>query len=291
MAFTKKLIEQSGGPTVSSDGKVVSTYTHKYLCENNGGGYLTLDQVVQRTGFKANQPYADNIAAGIRKVIPTRLFHHDPQYAWTVDVEWSTDVPQAAEDPSDRPVLRRVYASETQRYIFRDSSNNIILNSAGDPPDGGIPVNHHMPAINWKRNEDDSGFSTQRFQTLHGKLNSTSFACCSPGTLILVAEADETYEGKYHFWACNYTMVYNDQGWQPQFVNAGLQELKVVSGTTIKVPILDDQKQPVQNPEPLYGPGANVGKKVPISARPGSCNWITVTYSGTMDFSSLLLPL
>ena len=285
MPFTQTLIEQSANYSVSSDGKITRTYNEKYRCRNDT--LLTLDQVQAASGFVALQVYSGNSLAFCRAVRPNRLFMGPSKFVWELDVEWSSECPQAAENPVNRPVLRRVYSNETQRQIFRNASGQIVLNSAGDPPDGGISVNHHMPAINWKRNEAHAGFSIGTFNQLSGKLNSTSFAGCDPGTLLLIATADEAFESTYHYWSADYTMVYNDQGWQPQFLNAGLQELKTVGGVVVKVPIFDGSSQPVQTPEPL----TTGGVKVPYSSRPSGCNFITVTYSGTFDFSTLGLSL
>ena len=292
MTFKSGLIEDKSDYTITSDGKIVKVYDRVYNCSSNT--LLTLDQVYLNLGILLGSPYPDYAYATCRKASPTRLFHKAPFYDWRVDCQWSTDTTVAAENPTDRPVKRKVQSNETQRYIFRDSDGQIILNAAGDPPDGGIPVNHHMPTVSWQRNEAADTFDIGYFNLLSGKLNSVTFGGWSPETLLLIASAEETWEGKYHFWACNYLMIGNDQGWQPQFLNAGLFQL-IGPGSTmagkLKVRIYESDHTPAEDPRCLYGPGSNIGRQIPLASLPGAGNFIKVKYSGLMDFSSLNLSL
>lgn len=292
MTFTSGLVEDKADFTISSDGKIVKVYSRQYKCQNPA--LLTLDQVCTNLNITLGSPHPDYAFATCRKVQPERLFHKPNNSAWIVNCEWSTDTPIAAEDPTQRPVKRKVQSNETQRYIFRDSDGQIILNAAGDPPDGGIAVNHHMPSVSWQRNESGDTFDIGYFNLLSGKLNSVPFGGWAAETLLLIASAEETFEGKYRYWACNYLMLGNDQGWQPQFLNAGLFYL-VGSGTTmggkLKLRVYGDDNQPSEEPRCLYGAGSQLGNKIPLSALPGAGNFIKVKYSGLMDFSSLNLSL
>lgn len=291
MAFKSVKIAESADFSISSDGKLTKTYHETWRCTDNV--YHTTDDVVLSLGILPGTSFSGYAYATARKVGPKRLFHQNPVFTWDVEIEYSTDTPTAAEDPVARPVKRRVHTTEQQRNIFRDSSNQLILDAAGSPPDGGIPVNHHMPTVVWERNESAASFSMTSFVTLSGTLNSSSYAGCDPKTLLLVATAEETFEGQYHFWKCVYTMMYNDQGWQPQFVNAGLFQLTYTGSTPNGRVRIYDGKEPAQDPQPLYG-ASGAGPKgtvVPIANRPGDCNFITVAYNGLMDHSTLGLSL
>lgn len=291
MAFTAKPIAEEADYEITSDGRLVKTYDEMWLCEDNV--YHTLDDVIVKLNILPGATYAGYNGAFCRKLKPVRLFHLAPAFAWHVGVNYSSDTPKFAENPMDRPVKRKIFSNETQRVIFRDANGDIILNAAGDPPDGGLPVNHHMPTVGWQRNEDDFGFSMFQFAQYSGKLNADTFGGCDPGTLLLIATADETFEANFHFWQCGYTMIFNDQGWQPQFVNAGVYQIVYATGGTRTHKLIrDDDNQPITDPQPLYEIGSpQEGSQVPIFARPNACNFIKVNYSGTMSFDSLSLSL
>ena len=288
MAFQSHLIEDSGGYEVSSDGRLVKTYKRKYRC-SNPGAYLTLDLVAVTLGAVPGSVHPDYPAAQAKKISIDRMFHQTPYYDWEVGIDYSTDTVKFAENPMDRPVKRRVFTTETQRSIFKDRNGNMILDAAGCPFDGGVQVNHHQPTIVWQRNEDNASFDLAGFLSLSGSINSDTFAGCAPETLLLVATADETFENSYQYWACTYTIIYNDLGWQPQPVNAGLYE-RDGSGGLRRIETEDGQ--PAQDPQPLYAASSGTpGKVIPLSGRPASCNFIKVDHASAIGFSSLSLPL
>lgn len=295
MTFTKELIEETADYEITSEGKLVKNYHEKYLCKNPT--YITTDQVYTDAGITFGSAYRNYHLAFTKKVKIDRLFHKDdPNHAWHADYDYSTDVVQFAENPIDRPTKRKIYSTEVQRVIFRDADGQIILNAAGDPPDGGVPVNHHMPTMSWERNEDSATFDIPTFSVLSGKVNSDTFAGFDPGQLLLVASSDESWESTYHFWKSSYVMYGNNQGWQPQFVNAGyFKKIYTTSGGTTTVStkrITGDDGQPVDEPQPLYGfSNPKPGSLVPIANRPDDCNYIKVTYNGSIAFSSLNLSL
>ncbi|WP_010584447.1 hypothetical protein [Schlesneria paludicola] len=282
MSFTPQLIEESGAYEVSSEGRLIKTYKRKYRCSNTGG-FLTLDEAVIALGIIPGTPHPHYPNALARKITNERLFHQDPYYDWEIGIDYTTDMPKFAENPMERPVKRRVFTTETQRSIFKDRNGTLILDSAGCPFDGGVQVNHHQPTIVWQRNESDDTFDLSRFLSLSGSVNSDSFAGCDPETLLLVATSDETFENTYHYWSSTYTIIYNDLGWQPQPVNAGLWQR---DGSNLTRIMLDGE--PAQDPQPLY---ASSGKVIPLSGRPADCNFIKVDHARKIAFSGLALPI
>ncbi|WP_010586412.1 hypothetical protein [Schlesneria paludicola] len=286
MSFFANLIEDTSGYDVTSEGRLVKTYKRKYRC-SNPGGYLNLDEVIVELNILPGNAHPEFPNALVRKISNERMFHQDPYYDWEVGVEYSTETPKFAEDPTERPVKRRVFTTETQRSIFQDRNGKLILDAAGCPFDGGVQVNHHQPTIVWQRNESNDTFNLAQFLALSGCINSDPFAGCDPETLLLVATSDETFESNYHYWASTYTIIYNELGWQPQPVNAGLWQR---DGTNLVRITMDGE--PVQDPQPLYAASSGTpGKVIPLSARPAACNFIKVDHASAIAFSSLSLPL
>ena len=288
MVYEYKKLKERSSRSINSDLLIVTKYQQTWRVSSD---VLVSFQAVRDAldadlGIYPGAQYPDDDWATCGMIDVDRLFHGEGVYTWDCEIEYSTDTPPGVYDPVLAPVKRKVFTNETSRSIFRDKNGDLITDAAGMPFDGGIPVQHHMPTITWQRNELGATFNTANFLALSGTVNSGSFAGCDPGTLLLVATAEEVFAGKFHYWNCQYTITWNDQGWKPQVVNAGLWELDTTGGSP-KLKRIIINGEPAQDPQPL----TTGGVMVPFADRPADCNWITVEYRGEMDFEDLNLPL
>jgi hypothetical protein len=158
----------------------------------------------------------------------------------------------------------------------------MILDAAGSPFDGGVPVTEWLGNISWKRDEVHTSTSMSQAVALSGKINSDVFMGCAIGTLILKVTGEEKWEGTYHFWTFTYEMTYDKAGHDPRPLNAGLW--KKVSGNRVRITEYDGTDS--AQPQPL----TTGGDVIPVASRPGSCNFITVEHHNTLAFATLGLP-
>lgn len=284
MAFSFELKTDTAKFSVNSDGKFIKTYNRMYLCKNETE--LTIDQVCANVGILPGAPFVNWSPATCHLIDPVRLPTVEPHCAWEVSYEWSTDavVPQDSADtaPENRRVKRRTGTSTQQRFILRDRLNKMILDAAGSPYDGGVPVTVYLGTLVFERDETHNSSKMSQAALLSGKLNSTTFMGCAPETLLLEVTGEEKYEGAYHFWTFVYTMTYDKDGWQPQPANAGLYQL--VSGQRTRIEE-NDGTATVQ-PQPLTVSGT----VIPEASRPAACNFIDVDFYPTFNFATLGLP-
>lgn len=290
MSFSVDIIEDSHADTMASDGKPVRTYKRKYLLSSDSGSFVgchaAREGFTSQTGIeKWYSSHPENTGAVCMNVVTTRHSTAPPHQKWDVDVDWTTDAPKMDEqDPALRRWMRKVNTSEQQRHVFRDRDDNLIVDSAGSPFDGGVPVNVRLPTITWTHNVAWSDYDLTRPILLSGRLNSDYFLGCDPGTLLLDVTADEAWEGNdFHYVKETITVTFDPLSWQPKPANAGLFE--IVDGKRERC--TDDTGVPATEPQPLY----ENGSMVPVENRPDDCTFITVQYYYTTAFSDLNLPL
>lgn len=292
MAFTYGLLQDKLSSTLSKDGKPVKVYSRQYLLKSdsvsNQGVEAAEVGFILLSGIARGEPFVDNPGAFCVSIQTTRRKSRPPKQAWDVDCEWTTDAPQIDdEDPSKRRWKRKVGTSEQQRYVFRDKNKKLIVDSAGSPFDGGVPVNVRLFTGVWEHNVLAANYDINRPATLSGKLNSDTFLGCEPGTLLLDVTAEEQEEGKWRFWRETLTLTYDLLGWQPKPANAGLYHINRTKPNSPKRErIKDANNKDAVEPEPLYADGT----VVPFHKRPGDCGFIDVPYYPTMAFSELNIP-
>lgn len=292
MAFTVNfLVDGPNRSMVEADGRVVSEYKRTYLYRTNAATPPTEAAIISDLGIVPGSPYVNDSNATCKGVEishgvgPTKC----PHFARHIAVEWSTTAPlpnNVSTDPTTMRTTWSLSATIQSRYIWRDRNGVLILNAAGQPFDGGIPMAVRLGTAVAKRNITAAGYNKNNVMANSGKLNSATYLGAAPGTLQVDIQAEEKYEGGYHFWAETYQFCYDPEGWQPKVMNAGFFYRDAYDVLTrITNGDLGDTADPtaaVQEPEPL----TDTGGLLPISDRPDLCNFITVDAFDSMAFSS-----
>lgn len=290
MAWWIGLVDFSGKSEVQSDGRCVSSYMRKYLVRTDSPVLLSEGVVAAAVGIVRGSPIAGDTNAICHSVeitpgpVPTR----PPFLAYFATYHFSTAAVAPEEVDDDPTTTRTVWSIAPQiqsRYIIRDRHGKLIVNTAGQPFDGGIPVDVRLGTITATRKKDAAGYDKDAVLRDSGKLNSVTFLGAPPGTVQVDISAAERYEGAYHYWEETYTFCYDPLGWQPKPVSAGFHQLdgggdlqRILNSDLGDTQAPDD---PVQEPEPLDADGA----LVPVDERPDSCVFVEVDYFETMDFA------
>jgi len=293
MAITVEMLEESTSEFIGSDGKPVIEITETYLMQDSTSSRVYINAARLNfhtaTGIIPGAAHASTSIMRYRKVDPKRMATRQPYQQWTVTCTATTDCPLIDDpNPASRRWKRSVTDSDQQRFIFRDRDDKLIVDKAGTPFDGGIPVNVKLITYKWQHNTDWSVYNLGTIGNISGTINSDSFLGKDPYTLMLTYAATEEWEGEYHFASEEFTIIYDPQGWRPKPANAGLYELyssSIYSNATKRRRIKVDGKDAIE-PEPLTTAGA----VIPYTQRPDACNFITVDYYREIAFSDLGLP-
>lgn len=272
--------------SVNSDGKLVKKYHTRYLAGSDVD--LTNDEVFAAIGILPGAPHYIWTNATCNDMKCETILSREPSRWWYVDYDHSTDATVPNDDADTDPALRRVNrsvsSSEQQIFIFQDEDGILILDAAGTPVDGGVPVTDFMGTITWERDETHTSTSMSQAAVLSGKTNLTTFMGCAPNTLMLTVTSKEKWEGNYHFWTFTYTMTYKKDGWQPAPANAGLWQIGY-GGERERIKEPGDDSY-TQEPQPLYADGT----VIPVASRPGACNFLNVLHYPRLEFADLALP-
>ena len=268
MTVTVNLWSEEATSTVNDDGRIVSTYNQVYLVRSDVGTRPYFSAFPGLLGIYPGSPFYEDTNATCRKIHvgPFTEKTRPPWLKWLCSVDWSTDATLNADsstDPTTRRTLWKVRPVIQQRFVIRDSSNNLIVNTAGQPYDGGIPVDVILGTVTASRNVAGAGYDKATTLANSGKVNSVTYLGGAPGTVQVDIEAEEHFEGSYHYWSELYTFTYDKLGHQPKPVSAGFYQRSAVGSSTL-VRIQEDGRD-VLEPEPLDSDGI----LVPISARPG----------------------
>lgn len=279
-------------------GRITSNYTRTYLYKTDAGTRPTDAAIVTDLAIVPGSPHPDDANATCYRVEigpgPERT--RQPHLAYLVKVDWSTLAPvpnTVSTDPTTMRTLWSLSATIQQRYIVRDRNGVMILNSAGQPFDGGIPVAVRLGTAVAKRNITAAGYDQNAVLANSGKLNSATFLGGAAGTIQVDITASEKYEGGYHYWEETFSFAYDPLGWQPKPMNAGFFQRssdpycdglsRIINSDLYGACSGNDPTAPVQEPEPLLISGL----VVPIADRPGSCNFVTVDAYASFDFTTL----
>ncbi len=290
------LLEYRGTSTVQDDGRLVNEYVHTYLFRPDAPQLLTPAEITAAIGIAIGSPYAGDLNAICYKaeVGPGPVMARPPYMCHTVVYNWSTaaplpDAPDST-DPLDRRTLRSLRPAIQSRSIVKDRNGKLIVNTAGDPFDGGIGVDTRIATYVFRRNEPAAGFDPDELVSRSGSVNSTTWKGKEPGTVQVDIEAEEKHEGAYHYWAMTYTFTYDRDGIQPNPANAGFNFLG--SGKKKRITRADEDPATdvdptgfVEEPVPLDADG----DVVPFDQRPDSCIFVEVDYFPEYDFNSFNL--
>ncbi len=288
------LTSQKAKSTIDSDGRIVRNYSHDYLYQTDALSRPTAADIAAHLGIVPGSPYGDDANAIAGAIEISSRMTRIPHLAYDLHVDWSTatTLPLAVDtDPTTMRTLWTIEPTIQSTYIFEDRAKNLILNTAGQPFDGGVPADVRYGTVTATRNINASGYDKTAVLANSGKWNSASYLGAAIETLQVDIKSTETYEGGYHFWKEVYTFTYRPKGIQPRPANVGFyQRTGIGSNDLLHITERDfDGTSPtdnkVQEPEPLDDHGI----LVPISARPGSCKFIVVDFYDSMDFATFAL--
>lgn len=290
MTWYVGLVDFSGESEVQSDGRCVSSYMRKYLVRTTEATWQHEGQVGTALGIARGSPLSSNANAICYKLSigPGPTMTRAPHLAYFATALYSTAANLPEDDDDDPTTTRTKWSIAPQiqsRYVVKDRNDELIVNAAGTPFDGGVPVDVRLGSVTARRNVTAAGYDRDAVLANSGKLNSATYLGGEPGTVQVDISAEEMYEGGYHFWAETYTFSYDPLGWQPKPVNAGFYQLVddvLHEITNADIDVAENPTARVPEPEPLDADGL----LVPHASRPASCTFVEVEYFGDMDFDT-----
>lgn len=296
MAWAIGLVDFSGKSEVQSDGRCVASYMRKYLVRTDAAVMQPESVVAAAVGITRGSPIASdpNAICNSVEITPGPVPTRPPFLAYFATYQFSTATVAPEDDDDDPTTSRTLWSISPQiqsRYVIRDRNGKLIVNTAKQPFDGGIPMDVRLGSATATRRKDAAGYDRSTVLANSGKLNSVTFMGGAPGTVQVDISASERYEGAFHFWEETYTFAYDPQGWQPKPISAGFfQRLSIdpMSPNYDKLKRIinsdigdtNDPTAGVQEPEPLNAAGVIV----PIADRPDACVFVTVELFDEMDF-------
>ncbi len=293
MAIQIGLIAEDSDTTIEGDARIVANYSRTFRLITDSVTRLTEFAIKSAIGISIGSPYPNDWFAtcGSITIGPGPEMTRPPNLAYHVKYTWSTKAvfPNTYEtDPSLVRTRWSLKPSIQTRYVIRDRNSVMILNAAGQPFDGGIPVDVRLGQAVARKYKPSIGYNQNDALANSGKLNSLTFLGGAPKTVQVDIESTEHFEGGYHFWEDQATFAYDPLGWQPKPMNAGFFQKKAGIVERIRNRDVDpattvDPDGLVQEPEPLLTTGAIV----PLGSRPASCNFIEVDAYETIDMNTL----
>lgn len=293
MAWWIGLLEFDWKSTVQNDGRCVSSYMERYLVRTNAAAFQGPASVAAAVGITRGSPYGFDPRAICHElqIAPGPTMTKPPHMAYTVTAQWSTGaaLPAAANDnPTSMRTTWSIAPNIQSRYIIKDKHGKLIVNTAGQPFDGGIPVDVRFGTAKARRNVAAAGYDRDYILAVCGRVNSVAYLGGAPGTVQVDVAANERYEGTFHFWEEEWTFSHDPNGWQPrpasvgffQRQSAGSNDLKRIINSDIDDP--NNPTAPVQEPEPL----TSEGLLAPISGRPDNCAFVEVEYFDEIDMTA-----
>ena len=125
-------------------------------------------------------------------------------------------------------------------------------NSAGDPVDG-LEEDCAMVKLTYTNTQvTNPNFRNLQYYT--NRCNNGEFLGGSDYTVRVVGWNAE-YDQKNNVWSVSVEFLYNPDGWQIQYFDAGYNEVVYVNGESKRRAILDQRGNPVSKPVPLDGGG------------------------------------
>lgn len=295
MSWSLGLLDAKGKSSVQQDGRCVSQYTRTYLLIGVGEFvFATESAVASIVGIARGAPLSDDpnaicydldvsipqptrIGAGVQVRHVTYLFSTD-----------ATLPQQDDDDPTTRRTLWKGGPTIVTTYLTEDKNGKPILDSAGQPFDGGVPCDVRLATFTASRNIDAAGYDQFGVPLLSGRVNANAYLGFPAGTLQVDITNEEFQQGAFHFWAETYTFNYNPLGWQPRPLNAGFYCRDEIDGPARRIKNsdvgdtdADTQDQECPEPQPLDADGLIV----PVANRPDDCLFVDVEKFETYDFA------
>ena len=231
---------------------------------------------------------------------------------WTVTCKYNNDYGSKPEDIEETDPLSaeqtESWGTEERSRVLTTSKNGYnrwqgavggvdlgsatavtqIMNTAGDRYDEPLTVPVVFPTLTIKRNE--SSFDASLASKYNNALNKTIWRGFERGQARVRISADQARQDEVDFWKVTYVFTFNDQGWEPAVLEAGLYQWGYVKGTSYraKIPCTekgDDSRvgTPARTPMPLDGSGIQIDP----ANLPGDAvytQWFVYDYE---DFSAL----
>jgi hypothetical protein len=179
--------------------------------------------------------------------------------AWVVTVQYGPyDTASFGSDPlSWKPVVS-FGGRELEKVVAFDKDGNAILNSAGDQFGDPVLIDDSRSTFNIVRNELVSSFSPSFAATYCNRCNADVWNGFAIGTVKLgiISTGDPTLDTNsgLYYYAVNYPVEVNSDGWKASVLDQGFAEKKTVSGVVKSVPITT-AGQPISEAVPLDGSG------------------------------------
>ena len=210
---------------------------------------------------------------------------------YTVNVTYSTETPTATQqniqywNPLDDEPDIEIDGEPLLYPVWKDLDGKMIANTANQPITD-VNEERNIEVITINRNEPILNTSRDRYY--RGTVNAYAYAGAARGTLkITRIRATREYRNEFKFYKYYYEIRYNEKGWQPEILNAGVKQL-TGSGTSLRyIDCKDSDSMPVSSPVPL---DVN-GRQLPQSLLPGSANFLKFKTIRETDFSALGFPL
>ncbi len=278
--ISNKWVSEKATFTTNNQGKIVRNYNHRRLVVTGSLGNSV--ELFNALNYTLGQPFSNDQWAVLTDWSAS-IDVSSGKYKWDLDLEFSTEgTPTYANsiDPTRQRIIRTWQTSEQTLFIVRDRNRDLIVNSANQPYDGGIPVTVELPVLTYEFNQFN--FSGATATSYSSALNSDMFSGAAPETLKLKISSNETSEGQYSYWKTRYEMAYFPLTWQPQPVNAGLYQL--ISGQLTRCK--DRDRQDATAPMPLD----DNGLQIPVASLPDAAFVNKVEYFPTMPFGNLGMP-
>lgn len=289
---------------VQQDGRIINNYRQTWLMKAmDASEFPTESQITTALGIYPGSPYANDSNATCHDATINHVFSAPPYLLYHVDLEWSTAAALPVENSTDPTTRRTIWSQKAniqQRYLTLDAKDIPIVNSAGQPPDGGVPYDVRLGTVTAKKNIASGSFNQDTSLAQSGYVNSATFLGGAAGTVQMDIDAQEVYEGAYHYWEVTYTFSYDPKGWQPKFPNAGFfQRSGLGSNTLVRIIGSDigdteEPDAPVLEPEPLDCDGLLVtiaNRAATTSSNVNTANYLSYTQVanayGTMDLTTL----
>lgn len=230
---------------------------------------------------------------------------------WTVTCKYNNDYGSKPEDIEETDPLSadqtESWGAEERSRVLTTSKNGYqrwresvggvslgvgigvtqIMNTAADRYDEPLTIPVVFPTLTIKRNE--SHFDAAVATKYNNALNSETWRDFEKGQARVRITAEQARQDEVDFWKVCYVFTFNDVGWEPAVLEAGLYQLVNSSrGITSKVPCTekgDDSRvgTPARTPMPLDKDGEQI-KPDDLPGKAVYTQWFAYDYE---DFSEL----
>jgi len=199
----------------------------------------------------------DSSGAHIAKEVSLdRVPSSDDWWRYAVTFDNTVDPGQSAENPLERLAVDDWDFEQFERTADKNTDDEAILNSAGDPYDPPLTKDDSRPILIYTRNEASY---PSAFVTHQDTVNSDPFLIFDPYQAKVNIKARKVFEGNYKYYAVSYIFHFRRDGWRRNILNRGVR-FKITGSDTNSVPLppdappilLDDDGTPLGENDPTY---------------------------------------